>query len=147
MTMPVTDKQLAALRARLAGRLEEHKKLFAQLDWPVDGEGYTALHDAAFFEAVDRRFGPQTSAEDVITYVADVRARTEHAGEDIDPDVAERLINKVLGRGSTGNVDPRAAFTARQYLLVALVVDAGYDDAGLDEFLGESRKIADQWLT
>ena len=30
--MPVTDKQLAALRARLAGRLEEQKKLFAQLD-------------------------------------------------------------------------------------------------------------------
>ena len=51
--MPVTDKQLAALRARLAGKHEEHKELFAQLDWPVDGEGYTALHDAAFFEAVD----------------------------------------------------------------------------------------------
>ena len=96
---------------------------------------------------MDRRFGPQTSAEDVITYVADVRARTEHAGEEIDPEIAERLINKVLGRGSVGNVDSGTAFTARQYLLVALVVDAGYDDAGLDEFLGEARKIADQWLT
>jgi len=146
MIVPVTDKQLAALRARLAGKHEEHKKLFGQLDWPVDGEGYTALHDAAFFEAVDRRFGSQTSAEDIIGYVADVRARTERAGEVIDPDIAERLIAKVLGRGSVGEVDPRAAFTARQYLLVALVVDAGYDDAGLDEFLGEARKTADEWL-
>jgi len=40
--------------------------------------------------------------------------------------------------------DFTAAFTARQYLLVALVADAGYDDTGLNEFLREARKLADQ---
>ena len=88
-------------------------------------------------QAVDRRFHGQASAEDIITYVADVRARAEPAGEDMDPETAARLIGKVLGRGSVGGVDSMAAFTARQYPLVALVVDAGYDDAGLDEFVGK----------
>jgi hypothetical protein len=31
-------------------------------------------------------------------------------------------------------------------LLAALVADEDFDDAGLDAFLGEVRKLADQWI-
>jgi hypothetical protein len=144
--MPVTDKQLAALRAQLTGRLDEHKRLLALFDWSVDGAGYTALLDAAFSGAVDRRFDGQTSTEDIIAYVADVRARTDRAGEVVDPDAAERLIGAVLGRSNVEDLDPRTAITAKQYLLVALVADAGYDEAGLDQFLLDASNLADRWL-
>lgn len=144
--MPVNDKQLAALRAQLAGRLDEHKELLALLDWSVDGAGYVALLDAAFFQAVNRRFNGQTSAADINAYVADVRARTDRAGETVDSDAAERLIDAVLGRSDVEDLDYRAGITAKQYLLVALVADAGYDDAALDQFLLEASKLADQWL-
>jgi hypothetical protein len=145
MTMPVNDRQLAVLRAQLAGRLDEHKELLARLDWSADGVGYAALMDAAFAEAVDRRFGAQASAGDVATYVADVRARQEPAG-DVDPDIAERLIGAASGTSTIEDIDPRTAITARQYLLVAMTADAGYDDAGLDQFLLAASKLADQWL-
>jgi hypothetical protein len=146
MTMPVNGKQLAALRAQLAGRLDEHKELLAQLDWSVDAAGYTALLDAAFSEAVNRRFNGQTSAEDIAAYVADVRARTDRAGEVVDPDAAERLIGAALGRSDVEDLDPRTAITVKQYLLVALVADAGYDDSALDQFLLDASKLANQWL-
>jgi len=145
--MPVNDRQLAVLRAQLAGRLDEHKKLLAQLDWTVDGTGYAALVDAAFAEAVERRFGAQASAGDVASYVADVRARTESGAKSVDPDTAERLIGAVLGQSDIEDINPRTAITGRQYLLVAMTADAGYDEAALDQFLLAASKLADQWLT
>lgn len=144
--MPVNDRQRAALRAQLAGRLDEHKKLLAQLDWTVDGTGYAALVDAAFSEAVERRFGAQASAGDIAAYVADVHARTGRAGKAADPDTAERLIGAALGKSDIEDIDPRTAITARQYLLVAMTADAAYDDAALDQFLQAASKLADQWL-
>jgi hypothetical protein len=144
--MAVTDQQVATLRAQLAGNADEHKGLFRQLDWDTEGTAYTALIDAAFFKAVDRRFRQGTTTADVIEYVGDVRSRFDEAAQAIDPQTGERAILKVLGHGSVADLDPKAAFRARHFLLVALIADAQLDDAGLDEFLGEARKLADQWL-
>ena len=143
--MAVTDQQVATLRAQLAGNADEHKGLFRQLDWDTEGTAYTALIDAAFFKAVDRRFRQGTTTADVIEYVGDVRSRFDEAAQAIDPQTGERAILKVLGHGSVPT-SIRAAFRARHFLLVALIADAQLDDAGLDEFLGEARKLADQWL-
>jgi hypothetical protein len=55
--MPVSDKQAATLRAQLAGDLEQHKRLLDELDNHDDGRAYVTLTNAAFFEAVGRRFG------------------------------------------------------------------------------------------
>jgi hypothetical protein len=144
--MAVTDQQVATLRAQLAGHADEHKQLLRQLDWSTEGPAYTALIDAGFFEAVDRRFSAGTTDADVIEYVGDVRSRFDEAAEAIDPQTGERLILKALGRGSAADLDPKTAFWARHFLLAALIADEQLDDAGLDEFLGEARKIADQWL-
>jgi hypothetical protein len=145
--MPVSDKQVATLRAQLAGHREEYKRLWSQLDWKTEGSGYTALLDAAFFEAADRRFNAQTADAEIVTYVADVRSRTDEAAEAINPEYAERIIAKVLGRGdSIDDLEDKAATRAKHFLLVALTIDQEYDDSGLDEFLGAARKIADRWL-
>jgi hypothetical protein len=144
--MTVTDRQVATLRAQLAGQLDEHKELFRQLDWSAEGTAYTALIDAGFFKATDRRFAEGATAADVIEYVGDVRSRFDEAAEAIDPNTAERLILKVLGRGSVADLDAQAAFRARHFLLAALIADEQLDDTGLDEFLAQARKLADQWL-
>jgi hypothetical protein len=144
--MAVTGQQVATLRAQLAGHGDEHKRLFRQLDWHTEGTAYTALVDAAFFKAVDRRFRQGTTTADVIEYVGDVRSRFDEAAQAIDPQAGERAILKALGHGSVADLDPKTAFRARHFLLAALIADEHLDDTGLDEFLADARKIADQWL-
>jgi hypothetical protein len=145
--MAVTDQQVATLRGQLAGQADEHKRLLRQLDWSTEGVPYAALVDAAFFKAVDRRFRQGTTTADIVEYVGDVRSRFDEAAQAIDPQTGERVILKVLGHGSAADLDPKTAFRARHFLLAALIADEQLDDAGLDEFLGEARKLADQWLT
>jgi len=145
--MVVTDAQLAALRAQLAGNLEEHKRLFAQLDPIAARTGYRALVTAAFCKAVEQRFATDSSADDVIEFVGDVRYRTDRTADEIDPRTAERLILAVYTDEPIGDLDPKASFGTQILLLAALTADAQLDDAGLDEFLADARKLADQWTS
>lgn len=145
--MAVTDRQAATLRAQLAGKRDAHKQMFSKLDWPTEGLAYVALMDAAFFKAVGQRFGGGGSTtDDVVNYVADVRSRLDAAADAIDPSAAERLILKVLGYGSIKDLDGTVAFRAKNFLLAALIADEQLDDPGLDEFMTQARKLADQWL-
>lgn len=144
--MPVTDKQVAVLRAQLANQPDEHKRLFRQLDWPAEGAAYKTLIDAGFFKAVDRRFGASSTTGDVIEFVGDVRSRLGAAADKLDPQAAERLIGKVLGRGSVADLDANVTVTAEQFVLAALIADEQLDDTGLDAFMTQARKLADQWL-
>ena len=147
MIMAVTNQQVAALRAQLANQPDEHKRLFRQLDWATEGVPYSALIDAGFFEAVDRRFANGTTTAAVTAYVGAVRSRLGSAADAVNPEAAERLILKVLGHGSVADLDAKVAFSAKQLLLAALIADEDLDDAGLDEFMASSRMVADQWLT
>ena len=54
--MTVTDEQVATLRAQVEGKLDEHKRLLAQLDPATARTGYAALIAAAFSLAVNSRF-------------------------------------------------------------------------------------------
>jgi hypothetical protein len=146
MTMVVSDQQVATLRAQLAGNAAEHVRLLRQLDGQDDGLGYSALVNAAFFEAVDHRFGRDSTPADVIGYVADVRSRFDEAAEAVDPQAGERLIRKVLVGGSTDDIDGRTSSRVKLFLLAALMADQGLDDAGLDEFMASARKLADHLL-
>lgn len=145
--MPVTDGQVAALRALLVDDLDRHRQLFGQLDRAQARAGYPALVTAAFGEAVERRFGQRFEPAEVVTFVADVRARSDRLAAELDPEVAERAILAVLGRGTVRDLDKDAVTRAKLVLLGGLVADAGLDDAGLDEFLGAARKLADQLMS
>lgn len=144
--MPVTDEQVAPLRAQLAGKLEEHQRLLAQLDAEAVNDGYRRLVTAAFCIAADRRFPPESTASDVIQFVGDARSRTERMAE-IDPRMAERVIRAAISDENTDDIDPRASWETQILLLAAMTADASYDPAGLEEFLGEARKLADQWMS
>src|SRR5690606_17276503 len=93
--MTVTDKQVAALHAQLAGRGEEHKRLFDELDADEVGHGYSALVAAAVFEAIERRFvknGKVADDAEVIQFIAELRSKNADVAEKLDPVIAERLI-------------------------------------------------------
>lgn len=42
--------------------------------------------------------------------------------------------------------DPREAYRTQFILLAALVADVGFDEAGLNVFLGKARKLANRWI-
>lgn len=145
--MPVTDKQVATLRAQLAGDSATHQRLLSELDREADRRGYTFLVSAGFFEAVDRRFAGKSTLSDVIEFVADVRATSGRVAEDIDPSAAERLILHSLGEDvSIADLDDKTKLGTQIVLLGALITHEQLDDAGLDAFLAEARKTADEWL-
>ena len=144
--MPVTDDQESALRAALAGRFDEYERLLDALDPVAAQEGYNALVSAAFALAVDTRFPQGTAKADIIEFVGDVRSRAESAAR-VDPRVAERVMLAITSDEEIDDIDPRLGFQARLVLLFALIADARFDDAALDKFMGQARKLADKWLS
>jgi hypothetical protein len=145
--MPVTDDQVAALRALLSDDMSSYRQLFDGLDRAEAKKGYPALVTAAFGIAVERRFGTSYQPEDVVSFVADVRARSDRLASRLDPNVAERVIQAVLGHGTTRGLDKQALTSAKLLLLGGLIADAQLDDAGLDDFLAAARKLADQLMS
>ena len=145
--MAVSDAQVATLRAQLAGQLDEHLDLLGQIDSALDRQAYSALVVASFCEAVERRFGKDTEFADVVDFIADVRATSEAAAQKVDPRTAERLITAVFTDEDIGDVSPGQKKDLYVLLLPALIGDEQFSDAELDEFLGDSRRLADQWLS
>ncbi len=142
--MTVTDDQVAALRAQLAGDYDEHRRLLAGLDARGALTGYTALVTAAFVEAVDRRLGPgHRDDAAVAAFVGDVRSRYPGADDEIDPATAERVIRKALGRGSISDIDGPAIRRTERLLLPLMVADEQYSGEELDRFLAGARKLLD----
>ena len=144
--MPVTDDQEATLHAQLAGRFEEHKRLLDGLDPVAARTGYNALVTAAFALAADRRFPDGTTEADVITWVGDIRSRTEGAAAAINPRLAERLILAFLAVEEPADIDPRTKFQTRLLLLAGLIAEADPDPDSLSIFMARARRLADKWL-
>jgi hypothetical protein len=144
--MPVTDEQVAPLRAQLARQHEEHLRLFNLLDKDSKNTGYHALVSAAFVTAVERRFTPDVSPGEVIEFVGNVRSTSPQVADQVDPAIAERVIMAVFNDDSLDDVDGRKNLETQIFVMVAIIGAEHLDDAGLDAFLAQARKLADQWL-
>ena len=144
--MPVTDDQVATLRALLADDMDRYRQLFAGLERGEAAKGYSALITAGFSEAALRRFGSDYTQADIITFVGSLRARSERVSEALDPDAAELLLNAALGDASTRSLSREVKVNTQITLLVGLIADEHLDVAGLDAFLAGARKLADQIL-
>ena len=144
--MPVTDDQVAAMRAHLALRPEEFKPLHERLIKTGDTAGYGALVHGAFVSAVRRRFAPMWTVSDVVRFVAAARASLREADIDIDPGTSEVLIRRALGEEVPVELDTETISRAQIFLLSELIFDEGLDAARLDEFLVDARKWADQLI-
>jgi hypothetical protein len=144
--MPVTDEQAAPVRALLARQPDEHDRLYGLLDQEARKTGYQALVSAAFVVAVQRCFPRDVTAEQVIQFVGDIRSRFPQSANEVDPVIAERLIMGVFNDDYLEDIDRRKSFEVQSVLMVFIIYDENLDDAGLDAFLAEARKLADQWI-
>jgi hypothetical protein len=93
----VADLHVAALRALLSYDADEHVRLFEQIEHEGSAEAYGLFFKVVFERAVWRKFGPRAMRNDVIRFVADVRAKLPKGAEDFDPLAAERLLRGMLG--------------------------------------------------
>jgi hypothetical protein len=151
----VTTEQVAALRAQLAGDMEEHNRLLKQLRERDDGIGYHMLLTAAFYGAARRRFGRDWKAADVILFVAGVRARAETIAGALEPRIAERVLSSVLSSNDIAaaltdteidDLNTGQVTDAETHLLMAMIADERLRRSTLDKFLAEARTRADRVL-
>ena len=119
--MPVTDEQMATLRALLSDDMDRYRQLFSGLDRAEAKKGYSALVTAGFAEAVERRFGTSYRGADVVEFVASVRARSDQVAAELDPDVAERVIRVVLEDAPVDDLSRNAITGAQLLLLIGLI--------------------------
>ena len=146
-TMPVTDQQVAALRAQLAGNLAEHKRLLASLDQGPESRGYSALLTAAFYSAVDSRFTRDSTLDEVTEFVADIRARSERIRDVLDPAIAERVLISAFTNADLDDLDAQELTKTKMFLLAGIISGQHLDDAGLDDFMAKARAFADELLS
>ncbi|MGP4027890.1 hypothetical protein [Actinomadura sp. 3N407] len=151
--MAITDDQVAALRAQLAGRVDEHKRLLDELDPEAANVGYVALVGAAFFEAARRRFlkdGRAAEDIEIIDFVAGVRERGEDLARSIDAGVAETLIKVAIQRlppEDRQRIDDKTAYGHQILLLAGLVSDEEFSSEELDEFMHKARYLGEEMLS
>jgi hypothetical protein len=152
----VTTEQVAALRAQLAGDMEEHNRLLKQLREHDGSIGYSMLLTAAFYGAARRRFGRDWKPADVILFVAGVRARAEFIGRALDPRIAERVLSSVLTSSDIisaltdaeiDDLNTGQVTDAETHLLMAMIADERLRRGALDKFLAEARSRADRALS
>jgi hypothetical protein len=142
--MPVTDLQVATLRALLVNDFDESRRLMAQISEDELRQGYFPFVQGAFWQAVEHRFRGKKRS-DMIEWVAGVRANVD-SGNQIDPNVAERLILWVFGKASVDDIDFETDYSHQTMLLGLLVEEQGFDDGELDAFLREARAFTDKMM-
>lgn len=144
--MPVTDMQMAALRAFLIHDVDGVRRLAYQLG--EEGiRGYVRLVEAALSIAARRRFAPRFTSGDLVRYVATARlARIADGDEfDFDPLVGEDVLRNSLGQKMTRTLEHEAWLKAVTALLDALTERELSTEADLDELLKEAGVLANQW--
>lgn len=145
--MPVTDDMVAAVRAYLEVDEERAQRLTATLDRSRDASiAYKAMIAGTFMAAVARKFNRQSSRDDIIDYVAQVRSRNEELADILEPSATERMIASVYGDEDIEDIDARIVMDIEIFISVAIVTDKGISGQELDDFLATARKYADQML-
>jgi small ligand-binding sensory domain FIST len=145
--MPVTDVQVAALRAFLIQDVAIAARLARDLGNDQD-PGYVYLALAALSVVARQHFHPTFTDADLIRYVAKVRLdRVGDSDEyDFDPAAGENVLRYALGHDIRQGADPRDQFRIVIALLDALTGDGQADQAEVGMLLAQARMVADRWM-
>ena len=145
--MPVTDDMVATVRAYLELDQDRFQQLNATLDKSREASiAYKAMIAGAFMTAVTRKFNEQSSRDEIIDYVAQVRSRSESMAESLEPSATERMIASIYSDVDIDDIDARMVMGIEMYIAVAIVTDKGISGPELDEFLDTARKYAEKML-
>ncbi|MEU9838583.1 hypothetical protein AB0C69_05095 [Actinomadura sp. NPDC048032] len=147
--MPITDEQVAVLRAQLKGNRAEHLRLMEQLDSNEANEYYPALVAAAFIEAAEQYFikdGEVADDSQIIDFVAQMRERSDESSDLINPSLAESMIRDLLGKGEMIDAEPGVKFGHQIVIVAAIVGERQFTPAELEAFLQSARSLAEELL-
>ena len=146
--MPVTDSQVAALRAFLVHDAVGMTQLAAQLG-NAGMPGYQYLAEAALLVAARQRFAPQYTGADLVRFVAATRASRLADGDeyDFDPLAGEDVLHWAVGQDTVRTLDPGERFRAVIALLDAFVESESPSAEDVDGLLAQARAVASRWMT
>jgi hypothetical protein len=139
---------MAVLRGWLTADGEMAKGSFSdQLAAAGDANGLAMLLYAAFVIAARRKFGPQWTRDEVISYVARLRAdlQSEEPGL-VGPLTAEDELRTALGEPVTATHEIGFVAAARLFIMLDIVVNLDLDDEALTGLLNQVRDSANQMM-
>jgi hypothetical protein len=144
MTSPSIDSAVAELRAFLTLDMDLHRRLSEAQD--ADGRrAFAAVLTIAFTRAAEKRFGERPAADDMISFVADARART--VGPSCPPEDAEKVLRGVLGEEELlASVDMRARGAAQNAMLFAITHENDKAPAQIDGLLAQAAEEAEAYF-
>lgn len=139
MTTPTADP-FEAVNAFLRQDFGTYDQLSAKLDSAALGRAMAT----AFFLAADRLFGDQTKNA-VVAFVARARQRFD-PDDNIDPQAAERLIRAAAfeEENLVDGIDQHTMGRVQPMMLAAMVYEANWSEAELEDFISEARSIMAQ---
>jgi hypothetical protein len=140
MTAPAIDKSARIIRALLIDDMETFRRLNADVD-SDEKKFFAALLGAAFFKAVNDKFGQDHTVADVIEFVADIRAKYPTVREAVSAEDAERVLRAALGEEDiTQSMSAYAKGGARTAMLVVIVRDSGFSVDEIDALIDDSAR-------
>jgi hypothetical protein len=149
--MPVSDEQVAALRASLTAATSDDaagaERQFRLLARTAATAGFGELLYATFAVAARRKFSPTWTRAGIVRFVAGVRAHALTSPDDLDPAAAEHQLRTALGEKIPGYPPSEARARAQVILLTALTSDPALTGPEIDELLAEARTLANQLIT
>ena len=145
--MPVTDEMVAAMRAYLMRDYEQFRRRNSAFDGSrTQRRAFLALLTAAFVKGVQRRFPESPARDEIIDFVAELRARGDELRE-LEPNATERMIELVFDDSvEVGDIDGKQSIGIRLSVLAQIFYDEDPDSAELEDFLDRSRAFADEML-
>ena len=132
------------VRQLVEGDHEAYARRCSELD-QKGWEGLGLVVGAAFYQAVEQRFGDSLDPSEVIRFVADFRADITDTGFEVDPRIAENLIRAAI-TGDTEQVrdlDPSVVVEAEMLMLWKFL--GHLSGAELTLFFEEADSLVVEW--
>lgn len=137
MTTPAIDNSVTVLRALLTEDMDTFRRLHAAQN-DEERRAFAVVLTAAFTTAALERFGEQPRADEIITFVADARARVV-GPETVAPEDAERVIRATLGEDHLIDaMDGRTYGAAQTSMLFAITHENSASAERIDGLLAEA---------
>lgn len=133
------------IRTMVRGEYEENDRLEAKLD--AEGwDEFPTLLGAVFYYAVTRRFAEGASQEEIIRFVAEMRAAAPaEAAEAIDANAAERLVRAALDPGVESDVESEMSGAIQGLTVMHVLGAPDVTEQDLDALLAEALKLANRY--
>jgi hypothetical protein len=133
------------IRAMARGDWGTADRLLAEIGDKGLREGPQTI-TAAFFVAVQRRFGETADLQQIATFVATTRQRYAD-GHELPALAMEGMIRGALGEADLlDDIAPDVAFSAQIVILGTLLQDEQWTETELEEFIREVEQTAAQYM-